>query len=400
VNNSTVRWADKEHDLVIRRIGRLTTWSSPRLSDAAVVITDGAVTWTGPDAELPSGLSDRPELDAGGAAVIPGFVDCHTHAVWAGSRRDDLAGRLGGGSYTPAGITSTVSATRVASYDELLTLATDRVRAMHREGTTTVEIKSGYGLTPRDETKILDVVAAVAAAGPVGIEATYLGAHVIPDGRSREDYVAEVIAHLGVAVGSGARWCDVFCDDGAFTVEEADQILTAARDAGLGTRMHAEQLTNTGAAALAAELGCASADHLDHVTPADAAALAVAGVVGVLVPVASLYTPSGRWSHAAVLRDAGVTLAVATDCNPGTAWCESMPYAVQLACLGMGLAIDEALEAATLGGAKALRRNDIGHLGIGARGDLVVLNSEHEADIVAHLGAPVAAAVVSAGTTA
>jgi imidazolonepropionase len=139
---------------------------------------------------------------------------------------------------------------------------------------------------------------------------------------------------------------------------------------------------------------------LDHVTPADAAALAVAGVVGVLVPVASLYTRSGRWSHAAVLRDAGVTLAVATDCNPGTAWCESMPYAVQLACLGMGLAIDEALEAATLGGAKALRRNDIGHLGIGARGDLVVLNSEHEADIVAHLGAPVAAAVVSAGTTA
>lgn len=397
MNDSTLRWADKEHDLVVRHIGRLTTWSSPRLADAAVVITDGAVAWTGPDAELPSGLSDRPELDAAGAAVIPGFVDCHTHAVWAGSRRDDVAGRLDGDGYTPAGIAATVAATRSASYDDLLALATARVRAMHREGTTTVEIKSGYGLTPPDEMKILDVAAAVAAAEPIDVAATYLGAHVVPDGRSRDEYVAEVVANLGGAAEHGATWCDVFCDDGAFSVDEARRILLAAHEAGLGLRMHADQLANIGASTLAAELGCASADHLDHVTPTDAAALAAAGVVGVLVPVASLYSRSERWSHAAVLRDAGVTLAVATDCNPGTAWCESMPYAVQLACLGMGLGIGEALEAATLGGAKALRRNDIGHLGVGARGDLVVLTSDHEADVVAHLGAPVAAVVVSAG---
>lgn len=384
-------------DLVVRHIGRLTTWSMPRLADAAVVISDGIVSWTGLDAELPAGLPDRPELDAAGAAVIPGFVDCHTHAVWAGSRRDDVAGRLEGGGYTPGGIASTVSATRSATYDELLALATGRVRAMHQDGTTTVEIKSGYGLTPREETKLLDVAAAVGAASPVEVQTTYLGAHVVPDGRSAADYVDEVIANLAVAVQHGATWCDVFCDEGAFSVEDARRILTAAGEAGLGTRLHADQLANIGASPLAADLGCASADHLDHVTAADAAALAAAGVVGVLVPVASLYTRSNRWAHAAVLRDAGVTLAVATDCNPGSAWCESMPYAVQLACLGLGLGIDEALEAATLGGAKALRRTDIGHLGIGARGDLVVLTSDHEADVVAHLGADAARSVVCGG---
>jgi imidazolonepropionase len=164
--------------------------------------------------------------------------------------------------------------------------------------------------------------------------------------------------------------------------------------------MHAEQLSHTGAAMLAAELGCASADHLDHVTPDDAQAMAAAGVVAVLVPVTSLYTRSGRWSHGQTLRAAGCTLAVATDCNPGTAWCESMPYAVQLACLGMGLEVDEALRAATLGGAAALRRHDIGQLAIGARGDLVVLASDHEADLVAHLGAVPVAATVVGGTVA
>jgi imidazolonepropionase len=214
------------------------------------------------------------------------------------------------------------------------------------------------------------------------------------------EYVDEVVAQLPQAAAAGAQWCDVFCDRGAFTVDDARRILTAARSIGLGTRLHAEQLSHSGASMLAAELGCASADHLDHVTAQDAAALAAAGVVGVLVPVTSLYTRSERWSHAAVLRDAGVTLAIATDCNPGSAWCESMPYAVQLGCLGMGLGIDEALQAATLGGAAALQRSDIGHLGVGARGDLVVLSSDHEADLVAHLGAPAVAATVVAGRVA
>jgi imidazolonepropionase len=387
-----------DQGLVVRRIGRLTTWAQELLTDAAVVITDGQVEWTGPDRELPAGLADRPELDAAGAAVLPGFVDCHTHAVWAGSRRDDIAARLGGGGgYTPAGIGSTVAATRAASYDDLLASAAMRLLAMRDSGTTTVEIKSGYGLTPSDEARILSV-ARDAAAG-VGLEAatTYLGAHVVPDGRGHDEYVEEVIADLPLAAAAGAHWCDVFCDEGAFTVDDARRILTAASGHGLGTRMHAEQLSHTGAAMLAAELGCASADHLDYVTPEDAAAMAAAGVVGVLVPVASLYTRSGRWSHADVLRDAGVTFAVATDCNPGTAWCESMPYAIQLACLGMGLQVGEALQAATLGGALALRRTDVGHLGLGARGDLVVLAGDHEIDLVAHLGARAVATTVIGG---
>jgi imidazolonepropionase len=386
--------------LVVRRIGRLTTWAQPRLVDAAIVIADGRVAWVGADRDLPSGLADQPELDAAGAAVIPGFVDCHTHAVWAGSRRDDVAGRLSGGSYTPAGIGSTVAATRSASYGELLALTTDRLSRMRDHGTTTVEVKSGYGLTPDSELRLLGVAADAARDTGMSATTTYLGAHVVPAGREPDEYVDEVVAQLPAAAGSGAQWCDVFCDQGAFTVAQARRILTEASRHGMGTRIHAEQLSHTGAALLAAELGCASADHLDHVTAADATALAAAGVVGVLVPVASLYTRSGAWSHAAILRDGGVTLAVATDCNPGSAWCESMPYAVQLACLGMGLGIDEALEAATLGGAKALRRPDIGQLGLGARADLAVLVSDHEADLVAHLGAAAVATTVIGGVVA
>jgi imidazolonepropionase len=383
--------------LVVRRIGRLTTWTQPRLTDAAVVITAGRVEWVGPDRDLPARLSDRPELDAAGAAVLPGFVDCHTHAVWAGSRRDDVSGRLTGADYTPAGIGSTVAATRAASYDDLLAVTIERLTAMRSHGTTAVEIKSGYGLTPDAELRLLAVARRAATTAGLSDTTTYLGAHVVPDDRSHEDYVAEVIAQLPAAVDHGAEWCDVFCDEGAFTVADARRILTAAAHLGMGTRIHAEQLGHTGAAMLAAALGCASADHLDYVTPADAAALAAAGVVGVLVPVASLYTHNDRWSHGAVLREAGCTVAVATDCNPGTAWCESMPYAIQLACLGMGLGVDEALEAATLGGAKALRRNDIGHLDLGSRGDLIVLGSDHEADLVAHLGAPAVAITVIGG---
>jgi imidazolonepropionase len=259
---------------------------------------------------------------------------------------------------------------------------------MSRHGTTTVEVKSGYGLTVDDELRLLQVAAALDGAEPSGprVTTTYLGAHVVPDGRDRGDYVDEVVQTLPTAATSGAQWCDVFCDEGAFTVGEARQILTAAAATGLGLRMHAEQLGHTGAAALAAELRCASADHLDHATDDDAAALAAAGVVAVLVPVTSLYTRTQRWDHAARLRAAGCTLAIATDCNPGTAWCESMPYAVQLACLAMGLPVEVALRAATLGGAAALRRDDVGHLGVGARGDLQVLTAEHEADLVAHLG--------------
>ena len=369
---------------MVRNIGRLTTWHGPDVERAAVVIQGGVVSWTGPDAQLPAGLPAIEGYDAHGAAVLPGFVDSHTHAIWAGSRRDDFVGRLSGAPYSPHGIQSTVAATRAASDERLLTLATQRIAEMQHNGATTVEIKSGYGLTVDDELRILRLAGSV--QGP-RVTTTYLGAHVVPDGRDRTDYVDEVVATVPHAIKAGAQWCDVFCDDGAFTVDEARRILTTAQLNGLGTRIHAEQLARTGAAQLAAELGCASADHLDHVTDEDARVLAAAGVVATLVPVASLYSRSMNWGHARTLLDAGCTLAIATDCNPGTAWCESMPYAMQLACLGMGLPVETVLRAATLGGAAALRRTDVGHLGIGAKGDLVVVNSDHPADLLGHLGA-------------
>ncbi|HVX69521.1 MAG TPA: imidazolonepropionase [Mycobacteriales bacterium] len=383
--------------LVVRHIGRLTTWATPRIVDAAIAIVDGRVAWVGADRELPVVFHGGPELDAAGAAVIPGFVDCHTHAVWAGNRRPDFVGRLEGSDYSPGGIAATVAATRRTGDDELLQLTRKRIAAMAAGGTTTVEVKSGYGLSVEAECRLLEVIGRAAGVEPVRIEATYLGAHVVPDGRSRSGYVDEVVATLPDASRRGAKWCDVFCDEGAFTVEEARQILNAAKVVGLGLRIHADQLTHNGGARLAAELGCASADHLDHVDAPDAAALAAAGVVGVLVPVASLYSGSQRWSHAATLREAGVTLAIATDCNPGTAWCESMPYAVQLACLGMGLSVEHALWAATVGGAQALRLPDRGQLGVGARGDLLVLAADHEVDLVAHLGAPAVVTTVIGG---
>ena len=383
-------------NLTVRGIGRLLTMVGDPVADAAVVVRDGRVAWTGPERELPADAPDQ-ELDAAGAAVTPGFVDAHTHLVFAGVRRGEFVARLAGTTYDGGGIRTTVEATTAASDDELLGLALARVTAALGHGTTTMEVKSGYGLSPDAELRLLRLVGELADRTPVRLEATYLGAHVVPAGRDRGEYVAEVLATLPAAAAAGARWCDVFCDRGVFTVEEARQILVAAREQGMGLRLHAEEIARTGAAGLAAELGCASADHLEHVSAADAAAMAGAGVVAVLLPTVTLSLRSQAWGHAAVLRDAGVELALATDCNPGTSWCESMPYAMQLACLAMGLSVDEALRAATLGAAHSLRRDDVGHLGVGAHGDLAVLAAEHEADLVAHLGGPAVTTTVVGG---
>jgi len=372
-------------DLTVRGIGRLLPMSGEPVADAAVVIRDGRVAWTGPSRELPPGAPDA-VLDVGGACVVPGFVDAHTHLVFAGVRRAEFVARLAGTSYDGGGIRTTVEATATATDDELVDLAAGRAGAALRHGTTTMEVKTGYGLSTDSELRLLRLVDQLSGRTPVRLHATYLGAHVVPAGRDREEYVAEVLGTLPAAAAAGARWCDVFCDQGVFTVEEARRILTAAREQGMGLRLHAEEIARTGAAALAAELGCASADHLEHVTPEDARAMAAAGVVGVLLPTVTLSLRSHAWGHAAVLREAGVELALATDCNPGTSWCESMPYTIQLACLAMGLSVDEAFRAATLGAAHSLRLDDVGHLGTGAHGDLAVLAAEHEADLVAHLG--------------
>jgi imidazolonepropionase len=378
-------------DLLVRGIGRLLPMSAPPLADAAVLVRAGRVAWVGPERDLPGAAgspgADVAEVDAAGACVVPGFVDAHTHLVFAGNRRAEFEARLAGERYDGGGIRTTVAATRAAADGQLLAAAAGRARAALRSGTTTMEIKSGYGLTPAAELRLLDLARRVGEETGLRVEATYLGAHVVPAGRDRRSYVAEVLATLPAAREHGARWCDIFCDDGAFSVAEAREILRAARSHGLGLRLHAEELARTGAAALAAELGCASADHLEHVTPGDAAAMAAAGVVGVLLPTVTLSLRTGAWGQAAVLRAGGVELALGTDCNPGTSWCESMPYVIQLAALAQGLPVAAAFRAATLGSAHALRRGDVGHLAPGAWGDLAVLAAEHEADLVAHLGA-------------
>jgi imidazolonepropionase len=386
-------------DLTVRRAGRLLTMAGEPLADAAVVVRGGRVAWTGPDRDLPP---DAPEqtLDADGACVVPGFVDAHTHLLYAGVRREEFVARLAGTSYDGGGIRTTVAATAAASDAELLDLAQARVDAALGHGTTTMEVKSGYGLTVESELRLLRLVGELDTRTPVRLEATYLGAHVVPAGRDRGEYVDEVVATLPRAAAAGARWADVFCDQGVFTVDEARRILTAARSHGLGLRLHAEEIARTGAAGLAAELGCASADHLEHVSATDAGAMAAAGVVAVLLPTVTLSLRSQAWGHAARLREAGVELALATDCNPGTSWCESMPYAIQLACLAMGLSVAEAFRAATLGAAHSLRRDDVGHLAVGAHGDLVVLAAEHEADVVAHLGGAAVTTTVVGGVPA
>lgn len=383
-------------DLLIRRAGRVVTNNGePVAGPAAVSVRNGVVAWIGPDDRVPWTITDAPELDAAGACVIPGFVDPHTHALWAGTRTAEFVARRAGERYDGGGIAATVAATTAATDGELLDLAAARLAAMAANGTTTVEVKTGYGLVPDAELRLLRLVGALAARVPLRVEPTLL-AHVVPAGADRAVHVAALVAALPEAKALGARWLDVFCDRGAFTVEEARTLLAAGRRAGLGGRLHAEQLGNTGAAGLAAECGCASADHLEHVDAAGAAAMAAAGTVGVLLPTATLNT-GGGWDYARVLRDAGVTLALGTDCNPGTSWCESMPYALQLAAPLLGLTVAEALRAATAGGAAALRRPDLGVLKLNAAGDLAVLEADHEADLLAHLGAPAVRTTIVGG---
>jgi imidazolonepropionase len=382
-------------DLLVRRAGRVVTnHGAPVDGPAAVSVRNGVVAWVGPDDRVPWTITDAPELDAAGACVLPGFVDPHTHALWAGDRRDEYVARRAGEPYDGGGIASTVAATTAATDDELLDLAAARLTRMAATGTTTVEVKTGYGLDPAAELRLLGLVVRLARRVPLRVEPTLL-AHVVPAGADRDAHVAALAAALPEAARAGARWLDVFCDRGAFTVAEARTLLRAGAAAGLGGRLHAEQLARTGAAELAAECGCASADHLEHVDAAGAEAMAAAGVVGVLLPTATL-TTGGGFGNARILRDAGVTLALGTDCNPGTSWCESMPYALQLAPL-LGLTVAETIAAATTGGAAALRRPELGVLRLNRPGDLVVLEAAHEADLLAHLGAPAVRTTVVGG---
>ena len=337
------------------------------LRAAALVIEDGLVAWVGPAAGAPA-ADER--VDLGGRAVVPGFVDSHTHLVFAGERSAEFAARMAGEHYTGGGIATTVAATRAASDEQLRALARARVDAMTASGTTTFEAKSGYGLTTVDEARILRI------SREFTDETTFLGAHAVPAefADDRSGYLDLVTGGMLAACAPLARWIDVFCDEGAFDEDEARAVLTAGIAAGLMPRLHGNQLGFGPGARLAVELGAASVDHCTYLTDVDVAALAGSGTVATLLPTADFGTRS-PYPDARRLIDAGVRVALATDCNPGTSYVTSMPFVMALAVRETGMTPAEAMHAATAGGARALRRGDIGRLSTGARADLVALDA-------------------------
>lgn len=365
-------------DLYLTGIGHLTTNDGGPVTDAVVAVESGMVVYAGPAADAPG--QSGPRIDCGDRAVIPGFVDSHTHLVFAGDRSDEFARRLAGESYgdiaaAGGGILATVEATRSATEDELFHLAAERVWRMIRSGTTSVEIKSGYGLDLATEVRLLHVARRIGDELPVTVKTTFLGAHSVPPEHAgdRTGYVDVIIGEMLPAVAGLADYCDVFVEANVFDVDEARRIFAAAADHGLGARVHAEQLSHHGGARLAAEIGAVSADHLDHVDDDDATSLAAAGVVATLVPGASYMLRSAQ-APGPMLLDAGCTLALATDCNPGTSYFESMGPIISLAVVQMGLTVEQAMRAATIGGAESLGLGR-GVLKPGAPADIVVLDA-------------------------
>ena len=336
--------------------------------DAALVVDgEGTVAWVGSASGAPA-ADER--VDVGGRAVIPGFVDSHTHLVFAGDRSEEFSARMAGEPYTGGGIVTTVTATRAASDEELRAGAAARLAEMHALGTTTVEIKSGYGLDVETETRILRI------AREFTPETTFLGAHVVPPefADDRAAYIDLVCGPMLSACAPLARWIDVFCDRGAFDADETRAVLSAGVDAGLAVRLHGNQLGHGPGARIAADFGAASLDHGTYLTDEDVAALRERGVVVTLLPAAEFSTRS-PYPDARRLLDAGLTVALATDCNPGSSYVTSMPFVIALAVREMGITPAEALHAATAGGAAALLREDIGRLAPGARADFVALDA-------------------------
>jgi imidazolonepropionase len=362
------------------------------IHEAAVALEGDRVVWAGPRAEAPDGVAG-PRLDVDGRAVLPGFVDAHTHLVFAGDRAAEFDARMRGERYAAGGIRSTVEATRAATDAELSARARGLADEALRSGTTTLEVKSGYGLTVDDEARLLSV------AGELTQDATFLGAHVVPPEfvDDPEAYVDLVSGPMLDVCAPLARWCDVFCDRGAFDGDQARRILEAARDRGLGLRIHANQLEHGPGARLGAELGAASADHLTHLDDGDREALAAAGVVATLLPVAELSTRS-PWPDARALLDAGASVALATDCNPGTSFTTSMPIVIALAVTAMGMTPVEAVRAATAGGAAALRRDDVGRIVADARADLCIIDAPSFVHLAYRPGVPLVRTVIRGGS--
>ncbi len=378
---------------VITGIGELTTHAHERpLTDAAVVVDGSTIAWVGAAAEAPA--ADQ-HVDAGGRAVVPGFVDSHSHLVFAGDRSAEFAARMAGQSYAAGGIRTTVAATRAATDEQLTGHVARLVDEMRRQGTTTVEIKSGYGLTAHDEARSL------AVARQFTDETTYLGAHVVPATESGEPgdpaaYVELVTGPMLEAAAPYARWVDAFCEEGAFDVDQARAVLAAGEAAGLRGRLHANQLTYGGGVRLAAELGLAAVDHCTFLTDDDVTALADSGTVATLLPGVEFSTRQ-PWPDARRLLDAGVTVALACDCNPGSSFTSSMAFCIALAVRDMGMTPAEALWSATAGGARALGRDDVGVVAPGKRADLVLLEAPSAIHLAYRPGVPLVAGVWQGG---
>jgi imidazolonepropionase len=370
-------------------LGRAGVGGGVVLRGAALVLDDGRVAWVGPAGRAPA-ADER--VDAGGRAVLPGFVDSHAHLVFAGERGAEFAARMAGLPYSAGGIASTVAATRAAS-DEQLSENLRRLAAeMTGQGVTTFECKSGYGLTVDDEAR------SVAIAARLTAEVTYLGAHVVPPEYEGDvaGYVDLVCGPMLAACAPHARWVDVFCEDGAFGADEARAVLAAGEAAGLQPRIHANQLGYGAGVRVAVEAGAASADHCTFLSGADIDALASASTVATLLPGVEFSTRQ-PYPDARRLIDAGVTVAIATDCNPGSCYTSSLPFCIALAVRDMRMTTQEAVWAATAGGARALRRDDVGHLGVGAQADLIMLDAPSHSYLAYRPGVPQIAAVWRGG---
>jgi imidazolonepropionase len=408
-------------DFAVRRIGLLATLAGPvprtgrsmrdlgLREDAALAAAAGRIVWVGPDRALPESVQLGPEatvLDAGGAAVIPGFVDAHTHLAFTGDRDEEIRQRLAGASYRQVaaaggGIVRTVEATRGATLEGLEQAIASRLDEMLLCGTTTAEVKSGYGLTTAAELRSLEAIRGAASRHPVSVAPTFLGAHEVPREHrgDRGRYVDLLLEEMipAVAARGLAEFCDVFCEEGVFSIEESRRILLAAREHGMKLRLHADELQNTGGAELAGELGARSADHLVFVSPGGMKALAEASCVATLLPTAAFYLRLGRFAPARALIEAGVPVALASDVNPGGGLSPSLPFAMALASFGMGLSLEEALTAVTINAAYSLdRQAAVGSLEVGKRADLVLLRAERLLDLV-RVGVPAIQAVVKDG---
>jgi imidazolonepropionase len=384
--------------LVVDRIGQLVT-CEPGLGDgplgvvanAALVIDDGRVAAI----ERAGRAAADDSIDAAGRCVIPGFVDSHTHLVFAGDRAAEFAERMAGRPYEAGGIRVTTEATRAASAAELRELASARLAEARRAGITTIEVKSGYGLAVEAERRLCEV------ASELTDEVTFLGAHAVPleyEGRP-DEYVDLVRGEMLAACAPLCRWIDVFCERGAFDADQSRAVLDAGRGAGLGLRVHGNQLGPGPGARLAVELGAASVDHCTYLDDGDVEALAGSGTVATFLP-ATEFSTRQPYPDARRAIDAGVSVALATNCNPGSSYTTSMPFCIALAVREMGMTIEEAILAATAGGARALRRDDVGRLAPGAQADAAILAAPHYAHLVYRPGVPLVAETIVGGSPA